>query len=43
MGLGLIRNNMKELLDKVLAAKSSTLVLAGVVGIIVLLKLFGVE
>jgi hypothetical protein len=34
---------MKELLDKVLAAKSSTLVLAGVVGIIVLLKLFGVE
>jgi hypothetical protein len=38
-----MRNNMKELLDKVLAAKSSTLVLAGVVGIIVLLKLFGVE
>jgi hypothetical protein len=34
---------MKELLDKVLAAKSSTLVLAGVIGFIVLLKLFGVE
>lgn len=34
---------MKELLDKVLAAKSSTLVLAGVIGIVILLKLFGVE
>ena len=34
---------MKELLDKVLAAKSSTLVLAAVVGVILVLKLFGVE
>jgi len=34
---------MKELVDKVLAAKSSTLILAAVIGAIVVLKLFGVE
>ena len=45
MGLALnnMRNNMKEFIDKVLAAKSSTLILAGVIGVIVILKLFGVE
>jgi hypothetical protein len=34
---------VKELVNKVLAAKSSTLILGGIIALVVIAKLFGVE